>query len=98
LRADGGWVSAATGTLGFQCVAPVPACGEDAVRRMPRSRSPAHLFIGTEWWLDWAGCVRAAIPAFLRPSPLNFIYRSLSAEAPTNIHRAAFTFLDFDPY
>lgn len=61
--------------------------------------SPARLFLG----LAPSGACRfptyASIPQRLRPSPLNFIYRSLSGRlAALEQDHVNFSFLDFDAY
>ena len=61
--------------------------------------SPLRLYLG----LVPEGCARfstyAAIPRFLRPSPLNLIFRPLaSPELRLEAGRVHFSFLDFDAY
>lgn len=59
-----------------------------------------HLFIGLEPRLDLARHGFVALPPRFRPSPLNLIYRPLSARAPAALdaREVALNFLDFDPY
>jgi hypothetical protein len=58
----------------------------------------ATLFIGLE--PRWRRGGFLPIPARLRPSPLNLIWRPLSARVPRELmaDAAALNFLDFDPY
>ena len=60
----------------------------------------ASLFIGLEPRLDFGRRPFLSLPQRFRPSPLNLIYRPLSARAPRRIDAAAtaISFLDFDPY
>jgi GNAT superfamily N-acetyltransferase len=60
----------------------------------------AQLFIGLDPRLRAAGLRLAPLPDWLRPSPLNLIYRPLAAGAPAFLEaqQVALNFLDFDPY
>ena len=60
----------------------------------------ASLFIGLDPRLDLGRTGFMALPQRARPSPLNLIYRPLSARAPKTLEEGAvaFSFLDFDPY
>jgi GNAT superfamily N-acetyltransferase len=64
-----------------------------------RSPSSLRLFLG-RYPTGTARYVRSAsIPSFLRPSPLNLIYRDLRAEAAqVRSDRVCFNFFDFDAY
>jgi GNAT superfamily N-acetyltransferase len=60
----------------------------------------ASLFIGLEPRLDLSRLGFLPVPQRLRPSPLNLIWRPLSAAVPKRLEpaAAAISFLDFDPY
>jgi len=64
-----------------------------------RSPSPLRLFLG-RYPAGTARYVRSvSIPSFLRPSPLNLIYRDLRSEgAQVGADRVCFNFFDFDAY
>jgi GNAT superfamily N-acetyltransferase len=64
-----------------------------------RSPSPLRLFLGRYPTGTARYSRSASIPAFLRPSPLNLIYRDLRA-GDTQVHadRVCFNFFDFDAY
>jgi GNAT superfamily N-acetyltransferase len=68
----------------------------------PRRGAPlgAQLFIGLDPRLRAGGLRLAPLPTRFRPSPLNLIYRPLSASAPRTLDpdAVALSFLDFDPY
>lgn len=71
-------------------------------RRVEGGGAPlgASLFIGLEPRLDLVRHGLVPLPQRFRPSPLNLIYRPLSARAPKTLDPAAvsLSFLDFDPY
>lgn len=60
----------------------------------------ADMFIGLEPRMDLSRRGFVALPRRFRPSPLNLIYRPLSARAPAALRSddVALSFLDFDPY
>ena len=60
----------------------------------------ASLFIGLEPRVTLATLGFLRLPQWLRPSPLNLIYRRLGDPAPVSLDpiRTAIGFLDFDPY
>jgi len=92
-------VWAATGVPFVQCAAFLP---EPAAPVAAGSGAPfaASLFIGLEPRTDLRRRGLMPVPERFRPSPLNLIWRSLGADAPTELRRdaVALNFLDFDPY
>ncbi|HLZ74967.1 GNAT family N-acetyltransferase [Phenylobacterium sp.] len=81
-----------------RCGAFLPYSGElAAVGAAPLA---ATLFLGLEPRMSLARQGFLPIPDRLRPSPLNLIWRALSAAAPETLKpgAAAINFLDFDPY
>lgn len=58
------------------------------------------LFMGLDPRIGLDRRIFLPLPERLRPSPLNLIYRPLSARAPKSLDAAqvAISFLDFDPY
>lgn len=61
--------------------------------------SPIRLFIGLIPPAARGKSFYISVPDYLKPSPLNFIYKSLSNEGHTiNASCTLFTFLDFDAY
>jgi hypothetical protein len=89
-------ITAATHLPLVRCAAYLP---EVAVAPSPASAG-ADLFIGLEPRLDLSQHGFVALPQRFRPSPLNLIYKPLSARAPATLEagEVALSFLDFDPY
>lgn len=99
-RSDGGptLVRADTDLPLVRCIALL----ERAPRAPARAWAPPglDLFLGLDPRLDLSLPGFWPIPARLRPSPLNLIWKALTPKAPQVIDpmRTAFNFLDFDPY
>ncbi len=79
------------------CAAFLPQVAEAPDQGAPPRMS---LFIGLDPRLGLDRRIFLPLPERLRPSPLNLIYRPLSARAPKALEAAqvAISFLDFDPY
>lgn len=91
-------VWADTGVLMLRCAAFLPGHAEVATTG-GRPWTPP-LFIGLEPRLSLPAHGFTPIPARLRPSPLNMIWRRLDDKLPEALdpETAAVSFLDFDPY
>ena len=60
---------------------------------------PMRVWIGLDPGVDWRRSRFAAIPARLRPSPLNLVFKDLAGgDTLPDPHRFAFRAIDFDPY
>lgn len=81
---------------------PVTDCLALLPGRLPDQGPPPRpsLFIGLDPRLTLERQLFFPLPQSLRPSPLNLIYRPLSARAPAQLNprEVAISFLDFDPY
>lgn len=94
--ADSVGLVAATGRLLVKAWAEIPR-GPGSYR--PETAAPlARVWLG----LMPPGCGRfrlyPELPARLRPSPLNLIFRGLASQAPLKAEESLFSFLDFDAF
>lgn len=61
--------------------------------------NPVNIWVGLDAGLNWEGNMYCNFPAFLKPSPLNFIFKDLSgANRELSIEKIKFSFLDFDAF
>ena len=99
---EGGGPSRGGRTAAFTASTSECRCAASGPLALRRGGAPlgASLFIGLEPRLDLARHGLVPLPQRFRPSPLNLIYRPLSARAPKTLDPAAvsLSFLDFDPY
>ena len=60
---------------------------------------PARLWLGLDPVVDWRRSAYLPIPALLRPSPLNLVFKDLSGGSLLpEPDRIVFRAIDFDPY
>lgn len=72
-----------------------------ALARLPALgvQNPVRLWMGLDPSRDWSGQPWLPLPEFLRPSPLNLIYRDLREPGATlDPSRVRFAAIDFDAY
>jgi hypothetical protein len=61
---------------------------------------PITLYIGLDPHIRWEKSAYRPVPKFLRPSPLNLIYKPLTEQVPKEMSSGSIKFnaLDFDAY
>jgi len=64
----------------------------------PVALNPLKLWMGIDHGLDWGASRYYDIPARLRPSPLNLIFKDLGVGIELNSEDARFQAIDFDAY
>lgn len=96
-RGDLTAVYADTHLPGVRCVGFLEPEAAEARRSAPMGLT---LFLGLDPRIPLGRLGFAPLPDRFRPSPLNLIYRPLSARAPRSLdpRATAISFLDFDPY